>query len=387
MKTFSQKDKLSFYLSLSLSLSPSHYGYLVINLLAVNFQAIIETFEGSSQRQRHGTATRGIPLVINVGSQTNTKFTLQLYSNDTVGVLRKKIAEYINGSPEYLRLITLGKELTDDNVLLEDLKFVENQHVYFIKHVKRNADGVVEVVSRPLSTPNTSVTEISVDDPTLPSHILSQDKYFEQLFQLLNLQGHVGAQVWDLLMKLPTNQRNLEQLRRLQTSIDVSNRTNWNELLDPSSLFKLLYSLQIIESLMYQENPTDKTQLNEWCRQFVERGGVLHLLQILLNVDFFDEARGSKRMACLASLLKVIDFFILETPTSPNDTPTLRQETFSTLSSVKLPDLIDKLLHVTFRAATEKSNQQVTFLILSRYHWRRTLFSDIFFCVFLRFID
>jgi hypothetical protein len=330
--------------------------------VSVKFQALIETFEGTIQRQRHGTATRGIPIAINVGSQTGIKFPLQLYSNDTVGVLRKKIAEHVNESPEYLRLITLGKELTDDNALLSDLKFVENQHVYFIKHMKRNADGAVEVVPRPLPTPNTSVTEISVEDPTLPSHILSQDKYFEQLFQLLNLQGPVGAQVWDLLMKLPTNQRNLEQLRRLQTSTDVSNRTNWNELLDSSSLFKLLYSLQIIESLMYQENPTDKTQLNEWCRQFVERGGVLHLLQILLNVDFFDEARGNKRIACLASLLKVIDFFILATPKSPSDIPTLRQETLSTLSSVKLPDLIHKLLLITFRAVTEKPNQQVTSL-------------------------
>jgi ubiquitin carboxyl-terminal hydrolase 34 len=322
-------------------------------------KAIIETFESAIQCQRHGMATRGIPLLINVGVQNNQRFIIQMYSNDTVGMLRKKIAEQIHELPEYLRLIASGKELSDDNVTLNDLKFVDNQHVYAIRHIKKNADGVNEMVPRPLppstAASNKSIANANSDDSTLPSRILSQDKYFEQLFQLLNVQGPVSAQVWDLLMKLPTNQHSLEQLRRLQTSAVQPNRPNWNELLDSRSLFKLLYSLQIVESLMFQEkSATDKNQLNEWCTQFVQSGGVPYLLQILLEVDFFDETRGNKRLACLASLLKVVNFFILTTPKSATDAPTVQPEMLSYLSTVNLSQLIHKLLDITLRAAVEQ---------------------------------
>jgi hypothetical protein len=304
--------------------------------------------------------TRGIPLNLTVCVVGGNKFTLQMYSNDTVGLLRKKVAEQMNESPDILRLITSGKELLNDNDTLNDLKFVDNQIVHTTRHQKKNANGVVETLPRPqLASLSSPTSESGTDDPTLPSRILSQDKYFEQLFQLLNLQGTLGAQVWDLLMKLPTNQRSLDQLRLLQSSTEEPHKTNWSELLDARSLFKLLYSLQIVESLMLQENPTDKSQLNQWCLRFVQRGGVPYLFQILMNVDFFDETHGNKRMACLASLLKVIDFFVLTAPISSTEIPLLRADVLSNLTNVKLPELIHKLLDIIFHAASEKPPQHV----------------------------
>lgn len=68
--------------------------------------------------------------------------------------------------------------------------------------------------------------------------------------------------VWDLLMLLPTNGHMLEELSDLSTHIPVANGTgpnagaagtaavHWDELLDSSSTFKLLYSLQIVDSLL-----------------------------------------------------------------------------------------------------------------------------------------
>lgn len=38
-----------------------------------------------------------------------------------------------------------------------------------------------------------------------PSQILSQDKYFEEVFNLLRLPAPICLSVWELLMKVPTN--------------------------------------------------------------------------------------------------------------------------------------------------------------------------------------
>jgi hypothetical protein len=94
----------------------------------------------------------------------------------------------------------------------------------------------------------------------LPSTILSQQQYFHQLFDLLTFNETIGKKVWDLLMLLPTNRQMLEELSELSTHPAPYSATNsngveggavrWEEILDPSSTFKLLYSLQIVDSLL-----------------------------------------------------------------------------------------------------------------------------------------
>ena len=55
-----------------------------------------------------------------------------------------------------------------------------------------------------------------VDEDSLPSKILAK-RYFEQLFNLLTLPGALCLEVWQLLMKLPTN----ALLKRKLTDLDV----------------------------------------------------------------------------------------------------------------------------------------------------------------------
>ena len=101
--------------------------------------------------------------------------------------------------------------------------------------------------------------EPAPDAANLPSTVLSQQQYFHQLFDLLTFNETIGKKVWDLLMLLPTNRQMLEELSELSTHPATPYGTTngveaavvkWEEILDPSSTFKLLYSLQIVDSLL-----------------------------------------------------------------------------------------------------------------------------------------
>lgn len=69
------------------------------------------------------------------------------------------------------------------------------------------------------------------------------------LFDLLQEESIDRKKVWDMLMKLPTNKQMLE---RLQNFDKEDGEINWDTLLDsnPSAIYKLLYSLQIVDNLM-----------------------------------------------------------------------------------------------------------------------------------------
>lgn len=186
------------------------------------------------------------------------------------------------------------------------------------------------------------------DKRALPSSILSKQQYFEQIFQLLALGGNSAQlvrsppfnyfvflflihafglaaanrlvmlgcggkkQAWDLLMMLPTNQKMLTALADIRTG---DAQLNWEELLNRSSTFNLLYTLQIVQALMQptEDSAEKNAERAEWCNQFLARGGVNYLVNTLLTCDFFDVTRGSKRKVCLSLLLKIINSFTIGT--------------------------------------------------------------------------
>jgi hypothetical protein len=55
--------------------------------------------------------------------------------------------------------------------------------------------------------------------------------------------------VWDILNKLPTNQDLLAALKDL----DKPN-LDWDKILDLNAVYKLLYSLQIVDALMESQD-------------------------------------------------------------------------------------------------------------------------------------
>jgi hypothetical protein len=124
--------------------------------------------------------------------------------------------------------------------------------------------------------------------------------------------GGGKKQAWDLLMMLPTNQKMLTALADIRTG---DAQLNWEELLNRSSTFNLLYTLQIVQALMQptEDSAEKNAERAEWCNQFLARGGVNYLVNTLLTCDFFDVTRGSKRKVCLSLLLKIINSFTIGT--------------------------------------------------------------------------
>jgi len=158
-----------------------------------------------------------------------------------------------------------------------------------------------------------------------PASILSRAEYFQQLFDLLTLQipsssssvatarsSHVAEHAWRLLSQLPTNALLLHRLKALsststlastdgQQSLNVqsSERIDWDVLLPRHSLHQLHYSLQIVFSIIpHHSQPAvaaassdvalDTPEWNAllWERAFVARGGLRHLITILVQHEF-----------------------------------------------------------------------------------------------------
>jgi ubiquitin carboxyl-terminal hydrolase 34 len=303
-------------------------------------KSLIEAFEGSSSRGRHGAKSSGMSVTLNVVVLNGNKFSVVMTTADTVGQLRQKIAENMNESADVLRLLTTGKELKNDGDTLADLRLTENQVVHVTRYMRRAADGSVEAHARP--SPSASTSSEKEDDEMLPSRQLAQERYFAQLFDLLILPGSIGQLVWDLLMKLRTNPTMLDSLQRLRSPHDTDPaHPNWNELLDPRSLFKLLYALQIVESLLQPEGE------ESWRQQFVLRGGVTHLIHVLSTSEFLDESKGSKRLACLVLLLKTVSAFVLTR--NALDVPQFTE--VLARSGQNVLELLSKLMHITWSVA------------------------------------
>jgi hypothetical protein len=142
----------------------------------------------------------------------------------------------------------------------------------------RKEEDVVKEEWAKWQDPSTQVAEQKL----LPRYLLSHSNaHFHLLFEALNLEEHLAAQVWTLVQRLPTN----PDLHRRLYELEIVNTANpaWDELLDSHSAYKLLYSLQILESLTEptEETEDQKAQKAEeraaWRKKFLLSGGFQHL--------------------------------------------------------------------------------------------------------------
>ncbi|KAH3732634.1 ubiquitin carboxyl-terminal hydrolase 34 [Pelomyxa schiedti] len=170
----------------------------------------------------------------------------------------------------------------------------------------------------------------------LPSYIIaSSETHFNVLFKLLDLNDqNLSSMVWDLLLNMPTSPRMLSAIQNFEfnhTSVssgglDVSNTPSpstevaatvksetpvvgWESLLESHSLSKLLYSLQIVEGIVFpMEDKVHDDLRDKWCSKFTQSGGLQHICNILLGINF-SEVRSSIDQHCVALLIRLISFF------------------------------------------------------------------------------
>ncbi|EGC34643.1 hypothetical protein DICPUDRAFT_34644 [Dictyostelium purpureum] len=73
--------------------------------------------------------------------------------------------------------------------------------------------------------------------------ILSKSTYFDQIFNLLNLEEQIIAEkAWDILSELPLNERLYKEIKNLSSDLSI--------LFPTQSIFKTQYSLKVFESIL-----------------------------------------------------------------------------------------------------------------------------------------
>jgi len=332
-----------------------------------------------------------------------------------------------NKNSEY-RLIYQGKELlSNDDVLLSDCGIVDGTVVHCcprsnIKNVVEKHGNIIDIDDKSISekrkriefesnsstlpkelgkkkyqtqqqSSSDAIVSSNVDILTLPEMAaiteLIQPQHIDAFFSLLCVKiskeyRELRELVWDILQLLPTDPNMRIELRALRPCpLANSNNAqlknvfrfntpeyfNWNRLLPPllssESSFRLLYSLQHVQSLIADSCPKDSSRSSKklktdvdivdtievpklnirqlkskefsgkgqnWSNDFFSKGGVAHLINILLDIDggikiqnlenddpsYLDEFLFSSNLLyilrCINRLQQLVVFF-LETST------------------------------------------------------------------------
>ena len=267
----------------------------IIDRCLIILKSFVEEFE-SKLSNRHSTLKKGKLLKLNINniSQKERK-ELSIYSNTTIGSLKKAIADVFKDNVKQLRVSTNGKDLTMDSKSIDSSGIIDGQTINVNWRNTRN--------SLTMSNNSNNNVNVNVDENILPSRILSEEKYFSQLFELLEYNERIAQKVWDVLMLLPTNQKIYDTI----STITIT--TNWNELLTTTSIYKLLYILQIIDSIIdFNGEDTEKKQT--WCDLFETTGGLFRLIDILNNQISYTPNSGPHSRACINLLLQIIVLLI-----------------------------------------------------------------------------
>ncbi len=135
--------------------------------------------------------------------------------------------------------------------------------------------------------------EMNDEELKVPHYVVSRI-YFDEIFKMLDSAPQfITSQLWDLLMTLPTNSRILQEIQNLGPS--------WKNSLCSQSVYGLLYSLQVVESLL------DDSAVNggQWSHTFIDSGGLEGLLDVILSARF-ESPDSVQSSECLALLLKLI---------------------------------------------------------------------------------
>lgn len=260
---------------------------------------------------RHGVTFKGQPITVNLSIVSNTKSKISLETNTaaTVGSLRRNIAQHLQVDPSLLRLIFGGKELLADSKRLCENRIENGCTISVVKRMQKQV--------KPSSIEK---QQEAGEAESFPSNVLANHaEFFNELFKCLTLPHGLGEKVWELLMVLPTNDlmrakiRGDEECESSLSPLTSGGSASWAQLFDASSTFRLLYSLQIVESIIVGEDSSEAEKLAqyEWKRRFLETGGLSHLLNVILQTDLVSQGKGGKGKECLALLLKIINFFTL----------------------------------------------------------------------------
>jgi len=162
-----------------------------------------------------------------------------------------------------------------------------------------------------------------------PLLILSNNRqYFDLFFELLEAgDSQVGAKVWRLIDRLPTNQTLSQKILTLESK-DASGQQDWSTIF-PTKFIKLLYSLQIMDKnklmdkLDGEDQKEQQQRMLEWNQALVAKGGFHHIYSILSSVDAKLMLSDTLHQQCLGLLIKLVAHIL---SLSAGEEPVLRVE-------------------------------------------------------------
>jgi hypothetical protein len=151
---------------------------------------------------------------------------------------------------------------------------------------------------------NEPLDEYNCNKSLMPRYIIAKNQeFFQAVFQLQDEEDLIAKEASKFLSIIATNPiifKNLILLDGIKESTD--NMDVWNEYLDKNNFYKLLYSLQIVESFFEDfelgnqnvdclpnelsiletsdNNLLQNNQRIKWIEYFLTRGGLTHLLNV-----------------------------------------------------------------------------------------------------------
>ena len=94
---------------------------------------------------------------------------------------------------------------------------------------------------------------------------------FDLLLSLLDYEGEVGSRALEAINMLTTNPvlyRNVLSLN----GTSIEEKFNWSLIFDDTNVHKMLYSLEIVESLLLRDENEEESR--DWARKFIILGGL-----------------------------------------------------------------------------------------------------------------
>ncbi|KAG0375629.1 hypothetical protein BGX24_008849 [Mortierella sp. AD032] len=283
--------------------------------------------EGGERHEIHGTLDEEAMLTIKVSS-TMPIFHLTIHPSSSLGALRKAISiRFGCKEPDEMRLFLLGKDLplAWDNKTLEEIP-VENEAAFL-------------ATRRPQS--NVSIRVSNEITKRSPTDLLLKPEFFERIRTIFLLDEKYASQAWEVVTRLPTSPGLLRQLEELEGDVE------WTTLLDARSPFLLLYSLQIIDSLIKRDQSKEDAMDQDWIKRFLELGGQQKITALLVSDSGLGAANSTRTARkAMGLMLKIL----VRLTSSANVESTLTAES----GGLTVPMFLNKLVSEILTSASRE---------------------------------
>ena len=96
----------------------------------------------------------------------------------------------------------------------------------------------------------------------MPRYTLSANQgQFDALFSLLDRNDETSADVWTLVRMLATNHQMYQEVLSLNQAQESSGMISWEKVFEDASLYKQIYTQEIIMAVMEASNSGDSKRV------------------------------------------------------------------------------------------------------------------------------